>query len=162
MASNNTTYVNILLSTLNRKEECLVKINALEEKQEEILANPDITVEELERSISQKQTLLNELESLDKGFETVYDRVKQELNNNREIYREAIESMQSKIVTITELTIKIQALESRNKAKAESMFVLKRGQIKNARVSNKTAATYYKNMAGQHQNGQSYFLDTKN
>ena len=162
MADNNTTYINILLSTLNRKEENLIKINALEEKQELVLSNSDITVEELESIISQKQTLINELESLDKGFETVYDRVKMELDNNREVYKETILKMQEKIVSITELTIKIQALEGRNKVKAESMFAIKRSQVKTARVNNKTAATYYKNMTGQHQNGQSYFLDTKN
>lgn len=159
---NNTTYINILLSTLNRKEECLVKINTLEEKQELVLSNSNITVEELEDIISEKQTLLNELESLDKGFETVYDRVKKELDINREVYKETIQKMQEKIVSITELTIKIQALEVRNKAKADTMFSAKRGQVKTARVNNKTAATYYKNMTGQHQNGQSYFLDTKN
>ena len=112
--------------------------------------------------MTHKQALINELESLDKGFETVYDRVKEELNVNRNAYREIIETMQKKIVSITELTVKIQAVEERNKAKADSVFAMKRNQVKNVRVSNQTVARYYKNMAGQHQSGQSYFLDTKN
>ncbi len=162
MAGNNTTYVNILLNTLLRKEECLKKISALEDNQEKILTNPELTVEEFESLMSQKQTMLNELESLDKGFETVYDRVKKELQTNKDIYREVIETMQKAIVSITELTVKIQAVEERNKAKADSIFAMKRNQVKTVRVSNQTAARYYKNMAGQHQSGQSYFLDTKN
>ena len=162
MAENNTTYVNILLNTLIRKEECLKKIGALEDNQEKILTNPNLTVEEFESLMTHKQALINELESLDKGFETVYDRVKEELNVNRNAYREIIETMQKKIVSITELTVKIQAVEERNKAKADSVFAMKRNQVKNVRVSNQTVARYYKNMAGQHQSGQSYFLDTKN
>ena len=162
MAENNTTYVNILLNTLIRKEECLKKIGALEDNQEKILTNPNLTVEEFESLMTHKQALINELESLDKGFETVYDRVKEELNVNRNAYREIIETMQKKIVSITELTVKIQAVEERNKAKADSVFAIKRNQVKNVRVSNQTVARYYKNMAGQHQSGQSYFLDTKN
>ena len=162
MAGNNTTYVNILLNTLIRKEECLKKIGALEDNQEKILTNPNLTVEEFESLMTHKQALINELESLDKGFETVYDRVKEELNVNRNAYREIIETMQKKIVSITELTVKIQAVEERNKAKADSVFAMKRNQVKNVRVSNQTVARYYKNMAGQHQSGQSYFLDTKN
>jgi len=162
MVGNNGTYINILLNTLIRKNECLKKISNLEENQEKILSNPDLTVEEFEEMMSKKQTLINELESLDKGFETVYDRVKDELRINKGYYKETIEKMQTCIVGITELTVKIQAMEERNKTKADSMFAMRRGQVKNVRVSNQTAAMYYKNMVGQHQSGQSYFLDTKN
>lgn len=162
MTGNNGTYINILLNTLVRKNECLKKISNLEENQDTILSNPELTVEEFEELMSRKQTLINELESLDKGFETVYDRVKEELRINKGYYKDTIEKMQACIVNITELTVKIQAMEERNKKRADGIFALKRGQVKNVRVSNQTVAKYYKNMVGQHQNGQSYFLDTKN
>lgn len=162
MTGNNGTYINILLNTLVRKSDCLKKISNLEENQERIFSNPELTVEEFEDLMSRKQTLINELENLDKGFETVYDRVKEELRINKGYYKETIEKMQACIVNITELTVKIQAMEERNKTRADSIFAMRRGQVKNVRVSNQTAAKYYKNMVGQHQSGQSYFLDTKN
>ncbi len=160
--SQDATYINILYNTLVRKEECLKKVCVLEEEQEKILSNPELTVEEFEDMVARKQTLLNELDSLDKGFETVYERVKKEMTDNKGQYREIIEKMQGCIVRITEFTVKIQAIEERNKIKADNMFAIKRGQVKNTRVNNQMAAKYYKNMTGQHQNGQSYFLDTKN
>lgn len=162
MAGNNATYINILYNTLVRKEECLERLNSLETEQEKKLSNPELTVEEFDELVSRRQTMIEELENLDKGFETVYDRVKEELKSNRDIYKETIEKMQGCIVRITELTVKIQAVAERNKAKADSVFALKRGQVKMTRVSNQTAAKYYKNMSGHHQSGQSYFLDTKN
>lgn len=86
------------------------------------------------------------LEQLDTGFESLYDKVKEELESNRDIHKEQIRQMQELIRALTELNMQIQATEARNKEKATAKFAYIRQQAKEIRSSQKIVKEYYNNM----------------
>ncbi len=69
--------------------------------------------------------------------------------------------MQNFISIITSLGVEIENLEHKNKEKFKNFIVSKRNGIKDFKVSNKTAVSYYKNMSNQHREWQSYFVDSR-
>jgi len=44
--------------------------------------------------VNRKAALIEKLEQLDTGFESLYDKVKEELESNRDIHKEQIRQMQ--------------------------------------------------------------------
>ena len=69
--------------------------------------------------------------------------------------------MQNFIRTITDIGVEIENLEYKNREKFKKYILLKRNNIKDFKVSNKTAVSYYKNMSNQHREWQSYFIDSR-
>lgn len=159
--TNSEVYVSILLDTLQKKNTQLEELVKLCKEQENLVAKESFDVDSFVVTIDKKQAILQELERLDEGFANVYQRVGETIQGHKEQYKESIQTMQKMIQTITEKTIAIQGMEQRNKVRVEMAIGQQRHKIKNFKVSNKTASSYYKNMANQHM-GQSYFMDRKN
>ena len=90
----------------------------------------------------------------------VYERIREELNENRKDYIPQITALKELVTVVTDLSVKLQALEKSNKAKLETLMVNQRKKIKNLRLGNETVASYYKNMSNQSE-GRSYFYDKK-
>ena len=68
--------------------------------------------------------------------------------------------MQRLISEVTDIGVKIQALEQQNKRKLELYLSSKKGQIKNFNVNNRTVANYYKTMSAASR-GEAYLMDKK-
>lgn len=111
--------------------------------------------------MNRKAALIEKLEQLDTGFESLYDKVKEELESNRDIHKEQIRQMQELIRALTELNMQIQATEARNKEKATAKFAYIRQQAKEIRSSQKIVKEYYNNMMHKAYN-EPHFLDNKN
>jgi flagellar biosynthesis/type III secretory pathway chaperone len=138
-------YITILIESLNKKSKILTTIlgkNALQEK-----AIKDEDTATFERVVEEKAVLLQELINLDNGFETVYERIKEELGNNKSFYSLEILKMQQLIREITDKSIGIQSSEQRNKLLIEKHFKDSRQSLSNKRTSVKVASNYYKNMS---------------
>lgn len=157
----NETYINILIDTLKRKLYLLEKIMNETLIQNELLDETQFNLEKYEASFKKKDVMINELLELDQGFNSMYDRVKEDITNNRSKYREEITSLQALIQELTEISVKLQMLEKKNKIKMELYFSNQKSEIKHKKMTNKIALGYYKNMTDQHQEGQSYFIDKK-
>jgi uncharacterized protein YecA (UPF0149 family) len=155
------TYVLMMAHSLKRKLEVLDELLRLTKQQAELLSSDKFLDEQFETIVSLKDGQIEILTQLDNGFEQLYERVKEELENHREIYASEIADMQDKIVAVTNASVKLQAMEKRNQLKAREAFSQKRRYIKNARISNETAANYYNTMTKQH-NVPSFFYDKKN
>lgn len=110
--------------------------------------------------MTKKEPLINELEKLDQGFADIYAKVQSTLNVQKQDYVQEITELQRLIKEITDLSVKIQALEERNRKMFEQYLLGRRQQLKNARKSSKTANAYYKTMSGTPQ-GEAYFMDKK-
>jgi hypothetical protein len=52
-------------------------------------------------------------------------------------------------------------LEQKNKEKFTAAVGKKHREIRDFKISNKTAVSYYQNMANQHHEWQTYFFDKK-
>ena len=140
------TYVDIMIQSLNKKIQVLDRILELNIDQKQVLEDPKAEVELFDKIVEEKGQLIEQMQHLDSGFEKLYDRVKEELQGNREIYAQKIQTMQSCIRRITDKSMEIQAQEARNRELMVRKFAYVREKAKTVRTSSKVANRYYKNM----------------
>lgn len=140
------TYIDIMIQSLDRKIQVLDQIIEVNIRQESILEDKDASVEEFDKSVEEKAELIEQMQQLDSGFEKLYARVEKELKTQKADHAEEIRTMQSRIRTITDKSMEIQAQEARNK----DLFIRKMAYVKDTakslRTNSKIASQYYKNM----------------
>lgn len=142
------SYIDILQQSLEKKSKVLDQIMEANKEHAEIAAAEKFDPEAFDVVFDKKDALIKELEQLDRGFNTVYARVKEELTGNKEAYREQIATLQRLISEITDKSVAIQVEEKRNQeALMGRMDILKR-EVHQAKNTKKIAANYYKNMSG--------------
>lgn len=155
------TYLHILVDTLRKKEEILSKLMECTKNQEALLALEELDFDAFEELMKKKDALIVKLQKMDEGFLDMYARVSEEIKAAPKRYEAEILQAQALIRSITDLSTGLQALEERNRTKLELQLGQGRQKVKDFKVSSKTAAAYYKNMTGKHQDGDSYFIDKK-
>ncbi len=158
MAENQ--YILIMLQSLEKKQKVLDSIMQINKRQREELENPSLDPDDFDKTMEEKATLIEQLELLDNGFENVYERVREELQMNRESYKEEILNMQNHIRLLTEKSMEIQAQEARNKQLMEQKFASVKKQVREIRSSQKVVNQYYKNMMKKGY-VEPHFLDNK-
>lgn len=144
MTSN---YLEILEESLRKKSAVLDEITEYNNAQEKLLREEKISMEDLDANMDQKDGLIQRLTGLDEGFEALYGRVKDQLADNKDAYREQIRRMQELIMQITEKSVSVQAQEARNKKLIEEHFLKERNQLRHEKKASKAAYGYYKNMS---------------
>ena len=154
------TYVRMMLDVLSKKEVHLTNLLELTTEQEKLLKSEEFNEAEFALLIEKKSGNLRKLEEVDSGFQSIYNRIAEEIKTNKEEYKDQILEMQGLITRVTDLGVKLSALEEKNKATLEAKLQGKRQSIRQFRVSKQTADKYYKNMIGM-QTGASYFMDQK-
>ena len=100
----------------------------------------------LDASIKAKGALVDRLNKLDDGFESVYEKVREDLLEHKEEHRDEIKRLQELISRITEKSVAIEAAEARNKDLVETYFRMEKKKIKSSRNLTKAANTYAVNM----------------
>lgn len=154
------TYVRMMLDVLSKKEVHLSKLLELTEAQERLLKEEEFNEAEFAVIIEKKSGNLRKLEEFDDGFQSIYNRVAEEIKTNKDEYKDQILEMQALITRVTDLGVKLSALEEKNKAALELKLQGRKQNIRQFKVSKQTADKYYKNMIGM-QTGASYFMDQK-
>ena len=157
----NLNYLMIMVEALSKKIQILEQLMSYTEEQEALLENEDWSMEEFQQLLDKKGELIDTLNTMDQGFEQVYERIQEELNGKKEVYATEILLMQQHIKVITDLSVKLQELEYKNKEKIETQFSKKRNEIKNFRQSKDSVNKYYRVMS-KTQIVDSAFLDKKN
>ena len=159
MAENTTTYINILIDTLRKKEEILKDLLEKTDAQAGLLEAEELDTAAFDSLMEEKDTLLGELKTLDDGFLDIYSRVGAVLKNDTGAHAEQVKTAQELVRRQMELSSNLTGAEERNKAKLSIRLSQGRQKIKDFKVGAKTAAAYYKNMSGKHQDGDSYFFN---
>lgn len=159
MEEQNSVYVNMMVDVLKRKERILTSLLTLTEEQEKILREEDMDQERFHATLDEKGTLIEELNDIDEGFDALFKKVEQEIVAHRETYREKIRDMQKRITTVSELGIRIQALESQNSERLKAYLASQRKRIRDFHINNRTASSYFQNMANTHKADQTYYFD---
>ncbi len=136
----------ILVESLEKKSRILDEIIKENEAQEILFKQDQLDMEALDASADRMGELAEKLELLDEGFEAVYDRIRQELIDNKSAYRQEIRRMQELIAVITEKVVGINAARMRNKMQAENQFKKSRQQIGRATSKMKASQNYYNSM----------------
>ncbi len=140
-------YLGILEESLKKKIEVLGRIREVNEAQAELLKEETFNVESFDRCVDEKDLYINELNSLDEGFNHLYDEIKRELADNKDAHAEQIKRLQELITEITDRSVGIQAQENRNKAMVEKYFAGQRMGLGHERRTSKAAYGYYQNMS---------------
>jgi DNA anti-recombination protein RmuC len=139
-------YVDILIQSLNKKISILDEIIKADKIQREGLEDPNLDPDDFDKTVDQKSALIEQLEQLDSGFEETFNKVKEELDQNRGDYKEEIATMQEQIRKITDRSMEIQRQEAQNRELMRLKFATVRKQVKEVRQSQKVVNQYYKNM----------------
>lgn len=141
------TYVKIMQESLFRKKKYLDEILELTKEQEHLAKEKKFDEEAFGVVIDQKEMLINNVNEIDKGFTSVYDRVRTEVLADQELYRDELLSMQSLIKECVDLGMQIEVLEERNRATLERVFAVGFKGIKQVKQSKQVANKYYKSMS---------------
>ncbi|MBQ3513282.1 MAG: flagellar export chaperone FlgN [Lachnospiraceae bacterium] len=159
--AENSNYLTIMAESLSKKIEILEQLLEYTRGQETLLEEEEFRMEEFQELLDKKGELIDVLNTMDQGFEQVYERIEEEIQGKKEAYASEIVLMQQRIKTITDLSVKLQELEYKNKEKIEVHFLKKRNEIKTFRQSKDNVNKYYRAMS-KTQVVDSAFLDKKN
>lgn len=138
--------VQILLQSLEKKNQILDQLISHNERQEELLKQEEFNMDQLDQMLDEQGKLVEELDRLDVGFETVYDRTREEIIGNKEKYRTEIKRMQECIQQITAKIATINACNIRNKTLMETRFKKQKQTISRSVSATKAARNYYNSM----------------
>ena len=136
----------VLLQSLEKKNQLLDQMIRQNGIQEEILKQEEFDMDAFDASIDQQSAYVEQLDQLDQGFESVYDRVREDLIENKERYRNEITRMKEQIQQITDKIVTLNAGNMRNKMFAENQFKTKRQEIGAGASKNRVARNYYNSM----------------
>ncbi len=139
-------YLSILEDSLKEKLEITAKIREYNSLQSEALQSEQADLEKFDKCADEKSKLIERLTTLDKGFETLYQKIAGELKENRQKYGAQIKHLQELITRVTEDSMTIQAQEARNKKMVEEYFRRERSNIGQSRRNSKAAYDYYRNV----------------
>ena len=142
-----TQYVDIMIQCLEKKEKVLEQIIRANKRQAIGLEDPKFTPDQFDETVDEKDRLIKQLEQLDNGFEKLFDRMKEELNNNKELYSDKIKRMQELIKSITDKSVEIQTQEARNKNLMMQKFASIKTKARNVRKGTAAVNKYYQSMA---------------
>lgn len=140
-------YLDILEESLCKKSAVLDEILEYNNAQERLLKQDKVSLEELDENMNQKDILVQKVTELDEGFETLFDRIRDQLQANKELYSEQIRRLQGLIAQVTEKSVSVQAQEARNKKLIEDYFAVERDQLRQGKKASKAAYGYYKSMS---------------
>ena len=154
------SYIQMLEESLYKKRDILRNLQVLCHEQGEILLDEKAEADAFEKNVEQKAALIERLEKLDQGFEQVFSRVEEELQSNKELYKENILHMQECIREITERSANLQMLERQNKELAQKKFASVRSQARELRQNGKAVSSYYQSMM-KAKHDDPIFMDSK-
>ena len=140
-------YLTLLEESLKRKLQVMAEIQAYNLRQQEIFQADEVEIDKFDEYMAEKESLIEKLTSLDNGFESLYQKVAEELKDNRQKYAEQIKNLQKLITEVTDASVAIQAQEARNKRLIEDYFRKERDGIRMNRKTSKAAIDYYRNMS---------------
>lgn len=138
------TYISVLHGSLRKKLELVKELLEFTKEQNIILNEDDVDIDSFDKIVSEKDIRINEVLEIDKGFDSVFNKIGSTIKANPQEYRQQILELQNLIRTITDIGVEIEGLENKNKEKFSKFILAKREEIKDFKKSNNTAASYYK------------------
>lgn len=134
----------ILQDSLRKKLEILAAVETKSREQAELLTDPDVSLEALDRNMDEKAKLVEEISKLDAGFEALYESIRKELIGNKDAYRDQIRAIQTYVAGIMDRSASIEAIEARNKAAIEMIFQTRRKALQHKKAASSVARQYQK------------------
>lgn len=153
-------YLQILKESLEKKIVVLDQIKELGERESVLYQEETVDLEAFDKVLEEKDALADQLVKLDEGFETLYDRIREELQTDRSKYATQIETLQQLIGQVTDRTTAIQAQDKRLKMLFETGMSRQKQQIGQSRKSVKALKGYAQTRSTLSA-AESIYMDTK-
>lgn len=150
----------ILQDSLVKKIELLTAIEEKSREQEALVKKESFSLKEIDENMDAKSKLIEQLTLLDNGFETLYEKIRVELIDNKDLYRVQIEEIQNLIVEVTARGASIEAIEARNKAAIEAFFCKNKKELQSKKKTSSVVHSYYRT-AKKLQSAPPQFFDQK-
>lgn len=157
---NQENYLLILRESLDKKIVILNELMEYTENQKDIALKDEFDEEAFNDNVEKKAGLINKLQSLDTGFQILYDNIKEQLSENRDSYKKEIDELQERIRTVLDLNSSLQTLEARNRDLVSKKFASLHKEVRQVKKSQDVAANYYKS-SGVTMTEGAHFLDKK-
>lgn len=155
-----TNELQLLIEALEKKERILRQILDKSKIQLNVAEAETLDVERFDKLVDDKASLLDEMVKLDEGFDSTYQRVKDELLTQKDKYKKEIVVLQKLIENGVDLGARISAAETRTKNKLSVSLTRSKKELVQKRVSTKVASDYYKT-SNNFKHASSFFLDKK-
>lgn len=140
-------YLQILVESLEKKIIVLDHIIELDKQQEELAAHQPMDMTAYDKIVEAKDKLVDEINRLDEGFSSTYQYIEMEVKDHPQQYREQVLKLQELIREAVARGVTIEAQEKRNRAALETVFRMKRQEIKQKRTAAAVAVKYYRSMS---------------
>ena len=140
------SYIQILIDSLTAKCRLLDEIQRENARQYDAIRKEPMDEEVFEDTIEKKQKCLEELQRMDEGFQRIYEKVREVLQDQKDAYREEITTLQEWIRRLTEQSLKVEQEEQRNKDVFENQMNALRRKGRSLKTANKVAQGYYQSM----------------
>jgi len=153
-------YVRAMIQSLEKKNNLMDRICRKNEAQQTLLGREPYDSDAIEENFREKGKLVEQLTALDDGFDAVFDRVKDTLEAEKEVYATEIGQMQALIRSITDKSVRIRHQEAKNRDLAEKYFRSQDRGIRKARSQYKAVNAYRDAMTAGYQT-TAQFLNKK-
>ena len=143
-------YLQALSDSLDKKIGILDRLAILTDEQRNIATAQTFDDEEFQKTLDEKEELIDQLTRLDTGFQILYDNIKAGLDKNREMYKNK---------NILDKNAALQVAENNKRNLISKRFTELKREVHQGRKSRDTAANYYKTM--NNITAEPYFMDQK-
>lgn len=137
-------YLKLLIDVLESKNKLLKETLILTNNQTSILQNEQSSIDDFMLIIDQKKKLIDMINENDEGFNSIYLRIKPDLINQINRYKDIILVLKQKVVEIGDLDIAITVQEEKNKLLFSKRIDYMNPAAKGINM-NKKAITAYRN-----------------
>lgn len=144
-------YLNIMIESLEKKALLLEQLHNKTVLQSECVAGKsydDASWEQFDVLIVEKDSLIERIDELDEGFDQIFNRVKEDVSTNKELYKDQIHKLQKLITELTDMGVKISTAEERNRQDIDRIMTSAKAGIGKARKNMKASNGYIASMYG--------------
>ena len=153
-------YLDILIRSLQKKLVLLNRIAVLNREQRELLQDENMEADAFDINVRDKDDLISQIVTLDKGFDEVYAHIKDLMERDHSAYEDQLNRMRELIRQIMAKDASVRAEEQRNYELAQHKFAGVKNKVREMKANRKMVNSYYQTMMRQNP-GDSMFLDNK-
>lgn len=153
-------YLDILIRSLQKKLVLLNRIAVLNREQRELLQDENMEADAFDINVRDKDDLIRQIITLDKGFDEVYAHIKDLMERDHSAYEDQLNRMRELIRQIMAKDASVRAEEQRNYELAQRKFAGVKNKVREMKANRKMVNSYYQTMMRQNP-GDSMFLDNK-
>ncbi|MDE6744345.1 MAG: hypothetical protein K2J95_10750 [Lachnospiraceae bacterium] len=139
-------YLTMLDQSLDQKKQMLDQMIEMTATQKASLDKDPVDWTGFDGLVEKKAEMIERLDRMDDGFESVYERIREELLKDKDQHKDFVISIQKKIQAVSDASAALMAAERRNKELVETKMSEERKKLQQNKTTSKVASNYYRNM----------------